>query len=273
MKTNTKFLFSLLVLVATLFLTACSDDAQQSTSEDPAKREKADKVLAFREDMSFINRFVNENTMGEETSEAGRRSFASSTIARLKSFAPCMEGTEEELEDGSIKVTLNFGEGCETEEGIEVSGSVELLFTISESGVEYEIEFIDYSELNSEEHGGEVVNGTVTGNFILDVEASEFTQEMEQDLTITYPNQTEAIYRVAQAAEFSEVGLRVTSLSTSGNFADGGAFTMTLNKDLVYDFSCEGDLPVQGEEMLVFQGNHIKVSYGNGTCDDEYAVN
>lgn len=273
MKTNTKFLLPLLLLVATFLLAACSDDEQQSTTEDPLKREQTEKVLAFRDDMSFVSRFVNENTPVDATSASGRRSFANSTIERIQTLAPCAEGTEEEMEDGSIRITLNFGEGCETEEGVEVAGSVELLFTVSELGLEYEIEFVDYSELSSGENAGEVVNGTVTGSLVFDMEGSEFRQEMEQDLTIDYPNQTQAIYRVVQAAEFTEDGLKVTSLTTSGNFADGGAFTMTLSKALVYDFSCEGDLPVQGEEMLVFQGNHIKVSYGNGTCDGVYSVN
>jgi hypothetical protein len=70
----------------------------------------------------------------------------------------------------------------------------------------------------------------------------------------------------------TETGMRVTVLTTSGNLADGGYFATTLSKSMVYDFSCDGDFPVRGEELLTFQGNTILVNYGNGSCDDNYTV-
>jgi hypothetical protein len=275
MKMKTKTISSLLipfVLVATLFLSSCDDDAEKSSdTSEAAKKENVNKVLDFREDLNFVNRFVNESVTNI-TSEEGRSTFATSTIARLKSSAPCAEAIEEELSNGSTRITMNFGDGCETEEGTEVSGSVVIIFSLSENTIEYSLEFIDYSELDSDEHEGEIVNGTVSGSFVFDLEAGIFTQEMEQDLTVTYANNTEAKYKVAQAAEMTEDGLRVISLTTSGNFADGGAFSMTLRKNLVYDFSCAGDFPIEGEEMLMFQGNSILVNYGNRTCDRDFTV-
>ena len=272
---KTKTIRSLLIpfaFVATLFLSSCDDDGEKSSSlNEAAKKEQVNKVLDFREDLNFVNRFVDENVT-TISSEEGRSAFATATIARLKSSAPCAEAIEEELADGSTRITLNFGDGCETDEGTEVSGSVVILFSFSESTIEYSLEFIDYSELSAGEHQGETVNGTVSGSFVFDLEAGIFTQEMEQDLTVTYANNTEAKYKVAQAAEMTEEGLRVISLTTSGNFADGGAFAMTLRKNLVYDFSCAGDFPIEGEEMLIFQGNTIVVNYGNSTCDRDFTV-
>jgi hypothetical protein len=110
----------------------------------------------------------------------------------------------------------------------------------------------------------------VKGSLIFALDA--FVTEMEQDLTITYADNTEAGYKMAQRSEMTETGLRVAALTTSGNFANGGEFTMTLKKALVYDFNCEGDLPVSGEELLTFQGNTILVNYGNGSCDNKYSV-
>lgn len=272
---KTKTISSLLipfVLVATLFLASCDDDDEKSSNtSEAAKKENVNKVLDFRKDLNFVNRFINESVT-DIPSEEGRSTLATSTIARLKNSAPCAVAIEEELSNGSTRITMNFGDGCETEDGTEVSGSVIIIFSLIENTIGYSLEFIDYSELSSDEHEGEIINGTVGGRFVFDLEAGIFTQEMEQDLTVKYANNTEASYKVAQAAEMTEDGLRVISLTTSGNFADGGAFTMTLRKNLVYDFSCSGDFPIEGEEMLMFQGNSILVNYGNRTCDRDFTV-
>ena len=272
MKNKTiNFLLIPFVLFATLFLSACQDDAEKpSSTSDAVKKENVNKVLTFREDLNFVNRFVNQNIA--IPSEEGRIAIGSPMIARIKESAPCTEATEEELADGSVKITMNFGEGCEIEDGTEVAGTVIMIFAVRETTLEYSLEFIDYTEIGSGEHQGQIVNGTVSGSFVMDFESSEFTQEMEQDLTIKYPDNTVAGYKVAQASEMTEDGLRVISLTTSGNFAEGGTFTMTLSKNLVYDFACSGDFPIEGEEILMFQGNSIRVNYGNGTCDQEYSV-
>lgn len=272
MKTQTLKNSLLLILFACsiVFLSSCEDDEKATLKNDPAKHAKAEQVLEFRKEMDFVNRFVDSNVA--MTSEEGRTSIGRTMVARLTEVAPCAEGTEEELQDGSIKVTLNFGAGCETEEGIVVAGEVEMIFTVTETSIAYSIEFINYSEINEGEQG-ETINGTVTGLFIYDFETGVFVQEMEQDLTITYANNTEASFKIAQKAEMTETGLRVVELQTSGNFEDGGQFSMTLSKALVYDFNCTSDLPVQGEEILMFQGNTIRVNYGTGSCDESYIAN
>jgi hypothetical protein len=270
MKTNTiKFLSILFVLFA-LILSSCQDDAEKPSTTDQAKEAEVKKILALREDLNFVSRFVDRN-VPDMSSDAGRTSFARTTIARVTNSAPCAGATEEELADGSIKIVLDFGDGCQTEDGVEVAGKVVMIFRFIEDTFEYALEFIDYREISGE-HQGEVVNGTVHGSFVMDFEAEQFIQEMEQDLVITYSNNTEAAYKMKQVGEMTEAGLRVASLTTSGNFANGGEFSTTVSKALVYDFSCEGDLPVRGEELLMFQGNTILVSYGNGTCDDEYTI-
>jgi hypothetical protein len=276
MKTKTKtfnFLLMVFVLFAALVFYSCEDDKDRPTPvNDPGKKEQQVKdVLSLRSELNFINRFVDENITDLSSSENGRTSFNKTIIARLKDVAPCTDILEEEQPDGSTKVTLNFGDGCQTEEGIEVSGKVVMTFSFIEDTFQYSLEFTDYSEINGD-NAGEVVNGSVEGSFVLDLEAAVFVHEMEQDLTITYPNNSEARYKVSQSAEMTETGLRVISMTTSGNFADGGAFATTLTKTVLYDFSCESDLPVQGEEIVSFQGNSILVSYGNGTCDDRYTV-
>jgi hypothetical protein len=270
MKTNKAKFLSILFVVFAVILSSCQDDADKPSTTDPAKEAEVKKVLALREELNFVTRFVDRNVM-DMSFAAGRASFAKTTIARMKNSAPCAEAIEEELSDGSIKITLDFGDGCQADDGVEVAGKVVMIFRVNEVTFEYALEFIDYREISGE-HQGEVVNGTVHGSFVMDLEAEQFLQEMEQALVVTYPNNTEAVYNMTQVAEMTETGLRVNSLTTSGNFANGGEFSTTVSKALVYDFSCEGDLPVQGEELLMFQGNTILVSYGNGTCDDTYTI-
>lgn len=270
MKTNTiKFLSILFVLFAVI-LSSCQDDADKPSTTDPEKEAEVKKVLALREELNFVTRFVDRTVM-DMSFAAGRASFAKNTIARMKDSAPCAEATEEELSDGSIKITLDFGDGCQADDGVEVAGKVVMIFRFNETTFEYALEFIDYREISGE-HQGEVVNGTVHGSFVMDLAAEQFIQEMEQDLVITYPNNTEAAYKMKQVGEMTETGLRLSSLTTSGNFANGGEFSTTVSEALVYDFSCESDLPVQGEELLMFQGNTILVRYGDGRCDNEYTV-
>jgi outer membrane lipoprotein-sorting protein len=271
--TTINALVILFALFASLFLASCDDDSESSSGlSEVQKKEQVNKVNSLRQDVDFINRFVNDNVL-ELSSEGdgGRTSFSKNLIARIQEDAPCTEGTEEELQDGSIKITLDFGDGCMTEEGIEVAGTVVMTFTFSDNTLEYAIEFIDYTELSGD-NKDEVVNGTVGGSFVIDLEAGRFEQYMEQDLTVTYSNNAEASYKMISASELTEDGLRVSSLSTSGNFADGGVFAITVTKTLVYDFACESDYPVEGEERMTFQGNTVVVNYGDGTCDNTYSV-
>lgn len=263
----------LFALLASLFLSSCGDDAENGPSglTEAQKREQVNKVMRLREDVDVINRFVSDNVMGISGDDNGRSSFSHKLTGRVKESASCTESSEEELPDGSVKITLYFGDGCETEEGIEVAGKVIMTFRFNENSLEYSLEFINYTE-NNGEHKGEVMNGTVAGSFLLDFAAGRLEQEMEQDLTVTYPDNTKATYKMIQAAELTESGLRVSSLNTTGNLADGGVFAITVTKTLLYDFSCESDYPVQGEERLTFQGNTIVVNYGDGTCDEEFTV-
>lgn len=269
MKTNTiSSRLLLIVLLMTVVLSSCQDDEKSPIVSDPVKEEKVAQVIGFRDDLHFINRFVSDNVF-DLSDEGGRRS---SPLARLKEVAPCAAATEEEMPDGSLRVSLDFGDGCLTEEGIEVAGSVVMIFTTIETRFEYALEFTDYQEISSTEHAGEVVNGSLYGNFVIDLENGEFTQQLEQDLTITYPDETEASYHLIQKAEMTETGMRIVQQETSGHFADGEEFQSTLSKALVYDFSCESDFPVKGEEVVTFQGNTIKVNYGSGTCDNIYTA-
>ncbi|HYG03353.1 MAG TPA: hypothetical protein VD927_12965 [Chryseosolibacter sp.] len=273
MKTKSiKSLLALVALSAVMFFSSCQDDNDSpSIVNDPAKVQNVQKLNAFREDLSFIKRFVDNNIPDVSSDDAGRRSALKTTIARIKETAPCADITEEELQDGSVKITMNFGEGCQTEEGIEVAGKVIMVFHFNENTFEFELEFIDYTELNSE-NANEIINGTVTGSFLIDLESGEFVQEMEQDLSITSENDVTGRLIMQQTATLTENGMEVNSMSTSGNLSSGEEFSITVTKALLYDFGCEGDLPVQGEERVVFQGNTIVVNYGDGTCDDDYAV-
>lgn len=276
MKTKSRTLNALVILFAlfaTFFLASCDDDSESPSGLSEAqKKEQVNKIHSLREDVDFINRFVSDNVLEIEAGgDGGRTSFSRNLIARIQEEAPCTEGTEEELQDGSIKVTLDFGDGCETEEGIIVTGKVVMIFKFNDNELEYSLEFIDYKELNGENQG-ETVDGTVSGSILIDLAAGVFQQQMEQDLTVTYANNTEASYQMIQASELTEEGLRVSSLSISGNLADGGVFAVTVTKTLVYDFACEGDYPVQGEERMILQGNSVVVNYGDGTCDESYSV-
>jgi hypothetical protein len=275
LKTNTSnFLFTACLLSTSLFFASCQDDDGEKNTpviDNTKKKEHVDKILAFREELDFINRFVNKNVMGD-VAEEGLRMFTPKSFGRVKEVSPCTDVTEEELPDGSIKINLNFGDGCETEEGVEVAGAVEMIFKLDESTFTYDIEFIDYKEGQGGQRPGELVNGTVKGDFTFDLMSGLYSQSMDQDLEITYFDKTTAYYRATQEAAMTEAGLRVTAFTTGGVLATGDNFKTTLQKDVVYDFNCAGNLPTTGEEKLTFMGSTIVVNYGDGACDKVYSV-
>src|SRR5689334_16609300 len=180
MKMKSRTINALVILVAlfaSFFLASCDNDSENPAGlSDAQKKEQVNKVLDLREDVDFVNRFVNDNVLElSSEGEGGRTSFSKNLIARVQESAPCTEGSEEELPDGSIKVTLDFGDRCQTDEGIEVAGKVTMIFKFSDNTLEYSIEFEDYKELSGE-NKDEVVNGSVSGSFVIDLEAGKFEQ-------------------------------------------------------------------------------------------------
>jgi hypothetical protein len=266
-------LFTACLLSTTLFFSSCQDDDGEKGTpaiDDSEKKEHVEKVLAFRQELDFINRFVDKNVVGSAVEE-GLRMVTPKSFGRRKEVAPCTHVTEEELPDGSIKVNLDFGDGCQTDEGVAVAGAVEMIFTFTENTFEYNLKFSDYTEIEGA-HANELVNGTIKGGFRLDMQADRFVQRMEQDLNITYLENKTARYQVSQTSEMTDAGLHMTAFTTAGVLPSGDDFKTTLEQNIVYDFNCAGNLPTDGQERMVFQGNTIVVNYGNGTCDKVYSV-
>jgi hypothetical protein len=277
MKLNTNTsnpLFTACLLSTTLFFASCQDDDRGKKTpavDDTQKKEHVEKVLDFRQELDFINRFVDKNVMGDAVAE-GVRMFTPKSFGRVKEISPCTDVTEEELPDGAIKINLDFGDGCQTDEGVEVAGAVEMIFKFNENTLEYTLDFIDYKEGKGGQRPGELVNGTVKGNFTLNIQSGRYSQKMDQDLEITFSDNTTAYYRATQVAEMTGAGLHVTAFTTAGILASGDNFNTMLQEDVVYDFNCAGNLPTTGEEKVTLMGNTILVNYGNGTCDNVYSV-
>lgn len=272
MKTQTLKLHVLFTFVVTLFMASCNDDAEKPAVSNESKKTEVEKVLAFREEFNVIENFVQSNVIDLSSGEEGRKA-SRSIAARLREVAPCTEAVEEEQPDGSIKVTMDFGSGCEIEDGIVLTGKVILLTSFSDSGLLYAIEFIDYQEIKAGQTEGNLINGTVDGNFIFNLETFMFSQEIEQDLTITYPDDMVGEFTSSHKSQSTEAGLRVTEFTTAGKFSNGMSFGSHVSKPLVYNFECnEGKYPVEGVETFTLSGNTILADYGNGSCDKTYTA-
>lgn len=271
MKTQTfKSLLVSFIFSAVFILSSC-DDADKP-SNNPGAKEQAAKVLALREEFDFLRTFVDES-LQDVSNEGGRKSYNRNTVGRLKEIAPCVEAIEEEQPDGSIRVTMNFGDGCATGEGIVLSGKAVLEISLGETSFDFSITFIDYQELHPDETSSGVANGTTTGTIAIDMETFIFTQQLNSDLTISYEDNTSAIFTSIQKLESHDTGLKLTRLDASGKFPNGDVFSMSLKNPLVYDFDCnDGAFPISGVEILHFNGHRIEVNYGNGDCDKNYSV-
>jgi hypothetical protein len=266
MKTKT---FKSSIVQLAFFLALVISGCHESTVEpksDPVKMEKAGKVLSLREEVNFIQEFLGEGMM--EIPEGGRQSVKH----RIKEVAPCAEATEEELPDGSLVVTLDFGDGCETENGIVLAGKVILHLSFSdELSFGYSLEFINYYESAGDEESNATINGTSEGSISFD---DKLTEQLSLDLTMAYEDGTEASFSSSQKTESSESEIRVVEFTSAGALRNGDSFTTTVIKPLVFSLSCGDEIhfPVKGVEIVSFNGGGIEINYGNGACDNVYTV-
>jgi hypothetical protein len=271
MKTQTfKSILIQFFFFAALILASCDDSDKPSSN--PSAKEDAARVLALQDEFNFLQTFVDESLM-DLSYEGGRKSYSKNIVHRLKEVTPCAEAVEEEQPDGSIKVTMNFGEGCKTEDGIILSGKAVLLIAFEETDFHFTITFIDYQETHPDESTSGVANGTSGGTISINIENFVFTQFLDQELTISYEDHSTAEFMSSQKLESDETGLKVTKLDASGKFANGDTFSMTLSSPLIFDFNCnDGAFPVKGIEILTLNGQRTVIDYGDGSCDDDYTA-
>ena len=132
---------------------------------------------------------------------------------------------------------------------------------------------VHYQEKYSDEEASAVVNGTSAGTITFDMETFLITQRLEQDLTMTYADNTQAELTSLQVIESDEHGIRVPEFNSTGKFASGDVFELYVKKTLRFNFDCTAhELPVEGIEVLKYNGRQSEINYGNGACDEEYTV-
>ena len=260
---------TLLVLILGLSFFACDKDEDQSRK---ASEEEVKKVMSVRNEFNFIQNLINVSLTDVSSEDGGRKSLGRNIIQRIKKFGPCNEISNVIESEESIEITMDFGNGCISEEGLVLKGKIILFIDFThETSIVYQAEFVDYGESQDGDETA-IANGTCSGSFTINFSNGQFDQEINVDLTLTYADGSHVLFSSSGKIESTFEQARVLEYTAEGSFSNSDTFTIAVVKTLIYDFNCAVDLPVEGIEAVTFNGHKTNINYGNGACDDVYTI-
>lgn len=257
--------WSVLVLAAAILLTpACKEEIEtpdQQDSDDTFTETEIEVNFDEVEDMS-ISAMVQ--TDGGRVEGDGRLS--------------CATLTREEQVDGSILVTVDFGDGCEGPHGRIRKGIIKITHggNFWLPGSVFVIELVNYSVNNVKIEGIRTVTNATT-------EQSEGVVH-EISLTggkVTWPDETFATREVNKVRVWIrdannpiEDIFKLTGTATGKN-RRGVEYSMEITEPIIFKRSCYESgiwIPVQGIKTITTPRRTVSVNFGDGTCDREVVI-
>ena len=256
---------------ALLILSACNEEADTAAEAIVLDEATAEAVVDFTTD--DIDNIVLNNMDALLTGGRGE-------AAGSENFNPyggrdtCAEVTHDAT---TQTITIDFGEGCESGDGIFRSGQVLISYTDRRNAPGAVIT----TTFNAFFVNGNQVEGTRTLTNISDGTAGQraFTATVENG-RITFEDGTTRTFqgtrtRTHMLEETSrELTVTVTG-NRSGTNRQGTAFSMNITSPLTFTYSCRQvgvRVAVSGVRELSRGGNTLTIDYGSGTCDNEVTV-
>ncbi len=224
----------------------------------------------------------DENTMNSEVD----------VITRLSQSALYLE----DLEGGKVSkticatithdvenkmVTLDFGDGCTDEAGVERKGILQVKYEEV-----FSIRTVDEITMENYEVMGYTFNGTIINSgFATNDKDQIFFSRALQNVSVTFADgsvftvnaatQTVTITEGGETVDLYDNTYEVTGSST-GTTRAGIAFTSTIDSPITYKAICltEGVIyPVSGTANIVATGYpDYTIDYGNGDCDKAITI-
>jgi hypothetical protein len=273
-----KNIFKAFALVILFVLAACEGDVLDSM---PKKNGSIDqKIMPIRFEIERVQALIYQALAGIDQGEMdGGRRAAKSIESAIQEYAPCGETSIVEETEESVQITLDFGDGCQIEDGPVVFGKMTIKLTFTEEGeYSFETELVDYKVIYEESGDSEfeMKPVTINGKSIGTNGGSEnlFTYKSKQQFHFKYEDGSTLEYSSDQYIENDDDGFRISKFDMKGSLSNGDTFETSVIKTLVSSFSCGEDIYtyVAGVERMTYNGKTVEIDYGNGECDNEYTT-
>jgi len=191
---------------------------------------------------------------------------------RTQSLADICANTIVNHDKSAKKITVDFGAGCNSPNGVTRKGKVILAYTgtnflspgtsIVTTFDGFEVNGLKIQGSRTITNGGiDLINNKVTLNVII------------ENGVITWPDNTSVTYTSTQIRQLKlgSAGYEVSATGTaSGKSKQGIDYTATVTESLIINEVCASKgvyVPSSGILGFTFQGIVAAVNYGSGTCD------
>ena len=268
---KTKKTVSAGLVAAIVMLGACSEDGDLVSEDVSLDEITSEAVLDFTGD--DVDNIVLNNMAGlltsDGTGEANGRRW-NPYIGR----DDCAVVTKDSV---AKTITIDFGDGCQSSDGIERSGKILINYTDrrNEPGAIITTTFEDFFV-----NGNQVEGVRTLINFSDGSPNQKAYQVTVVDGRITFEDGTTRTFEsdMSRIHEYEETSQELTVTvygNRSGTNRDGDSFSMTILENLIFKSSCRQvgvKIAVSGIREFTKNGETTTVDYGDGTCDNEVTV-
>jgi hypothetical protein len=262
-----KILFALTLLVT---FSACNNSDNVQPKKAKITEDDLQKIQSFQQEVGFIQSFLTENLFSFDNS-GGRLSIRKNITQQFEEYFPCAEPADSDSD--TVHVALDFGEGCQREDGVILFGKIELTTILAGDSLTFSTKYVDYYEVSGEDESP-VVNGECNGTLSFSPSVFFLLKYFYEDFHLTYKDGTTASFSLSQRIESIDNGAKFVELASDASTPDGDTFHTELVTPLIISFACEDDIeyPVKGIESITFNEKVAKINYGDGACDNEYEI-
>jgi hypothetical protein len=266
MKTQ-KILF---VLLLTFAFTACHNNDDVKPKNDKITKDDFQKITDFEGNLGFAQSFVFENIFIDGNS-GGRSSIRESVMHLIQENVPCAELPEPE--DNTLSTTIDFGDGCEKDDGTKLFGKVQITFNFYKDSITFSTKYINYKEIPADGEASPLANGDCKGKLTFPPPFLFLVKSLHEDFTLDYGNGTTGSFKFSDELDPLDNGVKFVEFLSEGVLPNGDTFKSGLVTPLIMDYGCDkSDYPVKGIQSLTFNGVNAKIDYGNGNCDNDFTI-
>lgn len=244
--------------LSVLILSSCSEDTDPIPSEPNLEVvEDEFAINAAYEDLDFLTLDVLQS---------------SGLGLRTTALADICANTVVTHEESAKKITIDFGAGCTSPNGVVRKGKVILNYTgtnflfpgtsITTTFEGYEVNGLKIQGTRTITNGGiDLINSKVTLNVKI------------ENGVITWPDNSSVTYSSTQIRQVTlgESGYAISVTGTAtGKSREGFDYTATVSEALVIEEDCARTgvyVPSTGVLAFTYQGFAVSVNYGAGACD------
>ncbi len=257
------FNLRLLAIIGMVVFASCSESEGVYTTETDLTTEDVEAVVLADDITADIDNVLEDddndfNLLGKGVDQS------------KSSVADCVVRTvEENPNENTVTITLDFGEGCVGKRGREFAGKIIIVYEKTDTGYSKSVSFEEFSiDGNQLEGSKSIVKVKENGNG-----NKEATHTVDLSLTLsTGEIVTLEGTRTREKIEGDDTFLRgddVYSISGSWKFVnkDGIEFTGTIIENLRREYACK--YIVSGITEISKNGEVYTLDFGDGSCDNK----